>query len=210
MIDADNDEMAQPTGATATAPEGSPDPAVENAELKDRLLAAGHAGFAISASSFGLGGVDGRKNHSGVGTAPAEIAAERPPSGHEVAIGVLAREGRAGDYEAGCAESALLGVVLDKCLLNGVHLLRGSDAFDGGDGPAFGFDRSKLRHAAISRASVPAASSVASKQGQFARSHSPANPKISDRCLGNFLETGFLSPSGSPGRVRGGAAARTR
>jgi hypothetical protein len=40
-------------------------------------------------------------------------------------------------------------------------------------------------------ASVPIASSLASMPGQFAVCRALANPKNSESCLGNFLETGF-------------------
>src|SRR5688572_27620336 len=58
----------------------------------------------------------------------------------EARVGVAVEQGLRGHDEAGRAETALLGVVLDECSLERMELARPAAPLDGLDGPALGLD----------------------------------------------------------------------
>jgi len=104
-----------------------------------RFSAAGQSTLAISRPSL-LGGIHHCEHHAGIGAAATEIAAQTGAHLFEGGVGMVANKGRASHDETGRAESALLGVVVHKSLLDFVHLFRAADPFDGRDFTAFGLD----------------------------------------------------------------------
>src|SRR5437016_5653731 len=104
-----------------------------------RLSAGGQSTLAISRPSL-LGCVHDGEHHAGIGAAATEIAAQTGANLIDGGVGMVADKGRASDDETGRAESALLGVMAYKSLLDFVHLFRAADAFDGRDFTAFSLD----------------------------------------------------------------------
>src|SRR5262249_16658273 len=94
-----------------------------------RLSASGHLYSAIAAPSF-LSGLRYGPANSHIGSAPAKVAAQPFLNLLGSRIGVLVQECLAGHDKSGSAETALLGVIVDKSLLHRVQSLPGQQAFD--------------------------------------------------------------------------------
>src|SRR6185437_15821464 len=78
--------------------------------------------------------------HSGIGPAAAEVAAKPVLNFLKRRTWIPFEEGFCRHHESRRAEAALLRVMIDKGLLNGMKLARLTQAFNGGDLPALGVD----------------------------------------------------------------------
>src|SRR5215218_4008485 len=89
---------------------------------------------------IGISSLENSLAHAGIGAAAAEVTGQPLVDLAEARVRVLVEQGLGGHDEAGRAEAALLGVVLDEGRLERMELGGPAEPLDGLDGPALGLD----------------------------------------------------------------------
>src|SRR5678815_2710479 len=110
-----------------------------------RFCASGHLYSAIALFSFPRRLLGRRlshcSSHSDISPATAQVATQATLHLLRRWTGILIKERLAGHHETGSAESALLRIVVDECLLNGMKLAALCKTFNRCNFPALNIDR---------------------------------------------------------------------